>query len=71
MIIYFKNGAPISVGANARGGYKMKVWADVPKQGTRPNTVYFEDNVRTHSFRTARQVGAFCASCRHRRVGSL
>ena len=32
VIMYFKNGVPVPVGASAQGGYKMKAWAHVPKQ---------------------------------------
>ena len=58
VIMYFKNGVPVPVGASAHGGYKMKAWAHVPKQhsmqGTTPEDRVLQGQCEDPVFRFAR-----------------
>jgi hypothetical protein len=52
--IAFKNGVPISAAASGHGGYTIKLWDEIDKDGTHPKFVYHKDGLRTHAMRFAK-----------------
>lgn len=57
VLMYFKNGNPVSVGTSAHGDFTMKTWSSVPKDGNHPKIVYNVHGARTHTFRFASSSG--------------
>ena len=60
VIIYFDSDKPMEnspshIAVSAHGGFTLKKWEDVEKQGTHPKVVYHKDGVRTHAFRFAKR----------------
>lgn len=54
VLMYFKDGVPVAVGASAHGDFDWKSWADAPKEDDHPKIVYHKDGIRTHAFRHAK-----------------